>query len=148
MARPGGALGHHRGMYRSSPELPPLVVIAFNGSVVALRTADGGEEWRRQVGGPTVRIEVTAGRVIAAGSSQLDILDYLSGAVVGSIPLSGPTTTLLVAGERAFVTRTGGMMCVDLQAGRVVWNKQVTGTGRAAPAIGVPGATVQGDRAS
>jgi outer membrane protein assembly factor BamB len=89
---------------------------------------------------------VTADRVIAAGSTHFVVLDYLTGAVLRAIPLRGATTTMLVVDGRAFVTRSGEILCVDVEAGQVLWKKDLQGTGAAAAAIGVPGMTEQGDR--
>lgn len=135
-------------MYRSPSNAPPLVVTAFGGFVVALRTEDGLEEWRQRLGGATVRIDVTTERVVAAAGGKIVVLDYATGEIQRTIPVAGEVSTLLVVGSRVLVSQSGVMVCVDLEEGRELWRNELPGTGYGAAAIGVPGRTVQADRDS
>jgi outer membrane protein assembly factor BamB len=135
-------------MYRVSPEAAPLVVMARDHHVIALRTGDGVEQWRHKMRGVSVRIAVTSHVVVAAGTGEVVVLDYATGAVTRTIAMKGRADTLLVAGARAFVSVAGSLSCIDLDAGRELWRTDLPGTGTGAAAIGVPGATAQGDRSS
>lgn len=129
-------------MYRAPLPEPPLVITAFHGGVIALDASTGEPRWRQTMEGELIRLHVTSERVIAVGG-ELVALDYASGRVLARLDTAG--STLLVVGERAYLSWQGVMTCVALDTYRVLWKNELPGTGYGAAALAVPGMVVQGD---
>jgi outer membrane protein assembly factor BamB len=133
-------------MYRETEPLPPLLVTAFRGWVLALASDTGREVWRtRPFPEGLVRLHVDREQVVAAGLGGIVVLSYATGELLQQIQIEGGTTALLVHGTRAFVSQNGTAIAVDLAAGKELWRNQLPGTGYGAAAIGVPGTVVQAD---
>ena len=120
----------------------PLVVTAFNGRVIALEAQTGRVAWQVQQTGP-LRLEVTETRVVAGGGDRLGIFDYATGSVIAQLELS--VATLLIAGDRVYVSSSGSLTCVALDTGTILWRNELPGTGYGAAALAVPGHSVQAD---
>jgi hypothetical protein len=130
-------------MYRDDPRLFPLVITASVGHVSAMDATNGRIVWGVDPDGirSIVRLHVDERRVVALGESELAVVGYADGKILGSIPTGG--TTLLVEGERAFVSDSSVISCVDLAARKVLWSRRLGTDGVAA--IGTPNQTVQAD---
>lgn len=128
-------------MFRSAAP-SPLVVTAFNGRVIALEAETGRVAWQVQQTGP-LRLEVTETRVVAGGGERLAIYDYATGTLIARLDMPGHT--LLVVGDRVFVSSSGSLACVALDSGTIVWRNELPGTGYGAAALAVPGHAVQAD---
>jgi len=134
-------------MYRSSAaEDRSLLIVAFSGQVFALDRATGARRWEQKVGSAsTVELHVEGGVVIAATSSCLAFLDYLTGVphrLVDLRPAGRPT--LLVDGGHLYLGASGEVTCFTLR-GDQVWSDGFSGRGLGAVALGVPGSVRQGD---
>ena len=130
-------------MYREDQRRSPLVITAAVGHVSALDASSGRVAWGVDLDGirGVVRLHVDEQRVIALGESELAVMSYLDGKILASMPVGG--TTLLVEGERVFVSNRDVVSCVDLPSKKVLWTQKLGAHGVAA--IGTPHGVTQGD---
>lgn len=130
-------------MYREDTRRSPLVITASVGHINAIDTSSGRIVWGVDLDGirNIVRLHVDEQRVIALGDSELAVMSYLDGKILASIPAGG--TTLLVEGERAFVSTNEVVSCVDLTTKKVLWTQKLGPNGVAA--IATPRGVAQAD---
>ena len=136
-------------MYRD--ETPhSYLVTAFNSVVVMLDPATGEERWRVDVAGTLglpIRLHAREHDLIALAASELVVLALNDGSVLLRIAIPGATSTgvLLVQNERAFVSASGVLTCIDLDRGVIAWRNDFPGTGYGPSALAMPGVVVQAD---
>lgn len=130
-------------MYRDAAG-SELVVVAFNGRVVALKQATGERVWVHQELSPTeVRVEVVGSVVYALGNGHLVCLELASGKERWRSTALG--RSLLVAGERIYVGGSGEVACYLAASGERLWNDGFSGMGLGDVAIAVDGRATQAD---
>jgi hypothetical protein len=159
-------------MYRASDpaarsQHAPLVVLAGADQILALRMADGLVAWRHDLARPQgffevgireaseigpFALEIHDHRVYIARSSQFLCLDYLTGAVVGSVqlPETASRPQMLIDGARVLVVTGREVYAFDL-GGQLLWRaahgiqhrdgRELWGSA----SIAVPGNARQGD---
>lgn len=125
-------------------EGPVLVIRAQDDQVTAIDAGTGRIAWNVQLDSPSgpIGLHVDARRVVALGSAELAVIGYHDGKVLHSVAVGG--TTLLVEGERAFVSEREALTAVDLGTGAVLWTQRTRAGGVHAASLGTPRGSVQG----
>jgi outer membrane protein assembly factor BamB len=130
-------------MYRDAVSAG-LVVVAFNGRVIALRRDDGARVWVHEELAPsTMRVEVVGDQVYALGNGHLVCLELANGQQRWRASALG--STLLVAGDQVFVGGSGEVACYAASDGARQWSDGFTGMGLGEVAIAVDGRAAQAD---
>jgi outer membrane protein assembly factor BamB len=123
---------------------PLLIIRAQDDQVTAIDAVTGNLAWNVQLDSPRgpISLHVDPKRVVALGSAELAVIGYADGKVLHSIRIGG--STLLVHGERAYVSEREALTAVDLASGHVLWSQRTRAAGVHAASLGTPSGCVQG----
>ncbi|NOY92216.1 MAG: PQQ-binding-like beta-propeller repeat protein [Deltaproteobacteria bacterium] len=132
-------------MYReNAQEDRSVLVVSLNGRVVGFDASSGERRWQYDNGdrqpGPDVLVH--AGRVyVLAMTKGLTVLDYLTGEQQAKTDAlgtyGGARPTMLVEGERLFVTAGAEVFCFDLVA-NLLWHDRMKGMGISSVTLAFP----------
>ncbi|MCC6876548.1 MAG: PQQ-binding-like beta-propeller repeat protein [Sandaracinaceae bacterium] len=137
-------------MFREAADDRPILVVAGEGTVTGYERLTGKQVWRHEIrvhglfgearSFSAIDIAIHGGRVYALSSSRILCVDYLTGAPLGQVDLSGVTSrpSLLVDGDLIFVGQRDGIYCYGLD-GQLRWSVPHDGLSREGPALGLPG---------
>lgn len=137
-------------MYRQdAPADRPILVTAFNRRLFGIDRATGEIRWSviREIGDDQIyEIAIDGDIVIAASSTQIGFVDYLSGKVHAIVPIGGDARRplMVVDGGFLYITTTGQLTCFTTR-GQLVWNQPFKGHGYGPMALGLPGNIRQAD---
>ncbi|MDC3962575.1 PQQ-binding-like beta-propeller repeat protein [Polyangium jinanense] len=133
-------------MYRQQDPHAPLLVIAFNGYVIAVERRTGKIVWQQEYHEPfAARLLFPLGRVLLGYHKELVCLAYTTGEVLWRTAMPMPTSSIVVDGDEIFVGSGGEAACVDVNTGALLWHHPFKGMGAGAVALGVPGNVAQID---
>lgn len=123
----------------SAPQERALLIVAVQGTLVAVDRWSGQVQWRAAVkgGGDGVPdLAIAAGRVFAAAPmGQLTCLDYATGRILWHAERQlSQRTTLLVEGGQVFLSEVGLIECFSLE-GAPLWRHESPFRGHAAMAV-------------
>jgi outer membrane protein assembly factor BamB len=123
---------------------PPILVVAFNGTVYGLDPTSGRETWRCELEGVVPGVAFDADRVYATGYQTLVALDYLSGRELWRVKtaFSSSKSIAIAQGGLVFVAWSGEVECYS-RDGQRLWANPFKGDGHGETAIGFPGNFVQ-----
>jgi outer membrane protein assembly factor BamB len=129
------------------PPVPPILITAFNGYVVALDPRTGAIAWElpERLYGATPRLYVTATYSLVLGGGYLACFDTQSGHLHWRAETFG-VTLLYPGGDLIFSAAYGEVECFAIRTGQRLWHQEFKGKGHAPVALGVPGVVAQLDQ--
>jgi outer membrane protein assembly factor BamB len=134
-------------MYRDLEPHAPLLVLAFNGYVVAVERRTGKLVWKQQYHEPYMaRLLFAPERVLLGYHKELVCLAYATGQVLWRTTVPTWIDSIVVDGDEIFFGAGGEAGCVDVNTGALLWHHPFKGMGSTAVALGVPGNVAQIDR--
>jgi len=134
-------------MYRQLDPHAPLLVIAFNGYVIAVERRTGRLVWQQQYHEPYMaRLLFAPERVLLGYHKEIVCLAYATGQVLWRTTVPTWIDSIVVDGDEIFFGAGGEAGCVDVNTGALLWHHPFKGMGATAVALGVPGNVAQIDR--
>ena len=134
-------------MYRQLDPHAPLLVIAFNGYVIAVERRTGRLVWQQQYHEPYMaRLLFAPERVLLGYHKEIVCLAYATGQVLWRTTVPTWIDSIVVDGDEIFFGAGGEAGCVDVNTGTLLWHHPFKGMGATAVALGVPGNVAQIDR--
>ena len=133
-------------VFREGASSAGVVIAAVGPHLVGADASDGRVLWKRTIGAVKDRsvllIALQHDRVIAGRGNDLVCIDQRSGQIVWKAESPIATLTLLVDGERIFVSYVGEVACFDAK-GALLWHEALHG-GEGRMSLAAGGTVVQG----
>ena len=120
-----------------------ILVVGLNGVVVGLDKQNGEILWKNELKGGglgEIALEIVGSRVLAsAEGDKLFCLDYQTGSTIWEAKTThvGGEATILVRGERIFISKWGYTDCFSWE-GAKLWSQDLKGLGAGRATLKLP----------